>query len=407
MITPLPEPPTRQDPTNFANRADIFLAALPDFVTETNNFIAPVNANAANITTVSNNIAAVDTVAGNLPAINTANSNAANIGVVATNITAVNAAGNNIPAITAVNSNSTNINTVATNISNVNSVATNMSSVTTASSNMTAIQAVNSNATNINAVATNIANVNTVADDSLPINVVAANISIIEEALDEIPNLNTKVGKTADDGAAYIPPGTTAQRPSFPVAGHFRFNTEEESFEGFDGTNWGPIGGFADQAGNAGKMLITDGTNASWSHSPSAVGVGTAAVVGEIRCSGPIRVIVPSDIRWKENLAPVENALGKIKQLKGYSFSWKQDYLDSVGGADGYHVSEKDLGFIAQEVEEVLPEIVGTNSEGFKHVRYDRIIAVLVEAVKEQQEQIERLKGELHECIANNRSRIS
>lgn len=403
MITPLPEPPTRQDPTNFANRADIFLAALPDFVTETNAFIAPVNANAANITTVSANIASVNTVAGNLPAINTANSNAANINTVATNITAVNAAGSNIPAITAVNSNAANINTVATNISNVNNVATNMSAVTTASSNMTAIQAVNSNATNINAVATDIANINTVADDSFAINVVAASIDLIEEALDEIPNLNTKVGKTGDDGAAYIPLGTTAQRPTFPVAGHFRFNTEEGSFEGFDGTDWGPIGGFADQAGNAGKMLITDGTNASWSHSPSAVAVGTAAVVGEIRCSGPIRVIVPSDIRWKENLVPVENALGKIKQLNGYSFSWKQTYLESVGGADGYHVPEKDLGFIAQEVEEVLPEIVGTNSEGFKHIRYDRIIAVLVEAVKEQQKQIEILQREVNELRVENK----
>lgn len=404
MITPLPEPPTRQDPTNFANRADVFLAALPDFVTETNNFIAPVNANAANITTVSNNIAAVDTVAGNLPAINTANSNAANIGVVATNISAVNAAGSNIPAITAVNANATNINTVASNVSKVSTVATNITDVTEVADNIVDIQTVNSNSTNIDAVAGDISNINLVANDSLAINVVASNIALIEEALDEIPNLNTKVGKTGDNGAAYIPPGTTAQRPAFPVAGHFRFNTEEESFEGFDGTDWGPIGGFADQAGNEGKMLITDGTNASWSHSPSAVAVGTAAVTGEIRCSGPIRVIVPSDVRWKENIAPVEDALGKIKQLNGYSFSWKQTYLDSVGGADGYHVSEKDLGFIAQEVEEVLPEIVGTNSEGFKHVRYDRIIAVLVEAVKEQQKQIERLRDE---CIANNRCSVS
>lgn len=404
MISPLPEPPTRQDPTNFANRADVFLAALPDFVTETNNFIAPVNDNAANITTVSNNIAAVDTVAGNLPAINTANSNATNIGIVATNITAVNAAGNNITAITAVNANSSNINTVASNVSDVASVATSIADVTDVADNLADIQTANANAANINAVAGDISNVNQVADDSLAINVVAANIALIEEALDELPNLNTKVGKTGDEGAAYIPPGTTAQRPAFPVAGHFRFNTEEESFEGFDGTDWGPIGGFADQAGNAGKMLITDGTTAGWSHSPSAVAVGTTAVDGEIRCSGPIRVIVPSDIRWKENLAPVENALGKIKQLNGYSFSWKQAYLESVGGADGYYVSEKDLGFIAQEVEEVLPEIVGTNSEGFKHVRYDRIIAVLVEAVKEQQEQIERLQNE---CIANNRCTIS
>lgn len=88
-----------------------------------------------------------------------------------------------------------------------------------------------------------------------------------------------------------------------------------------------------------------------------------------------------SSKRWKTNIRPIENALDKVIRLKGVYFDWK---------ADGKH----DIGMIAEEVGEVIPEVVAYEENGVdaKSVDYARLVAVLVEAVKEQQNEIETLK---------------
>ena len=88
----------------------------------------------------------------------------------------------------------------------------------------------------------------------------------------------------------------------------------------------------------------------------------------------------------------IENALDKVKQIRGVEFDWTQEYIDDKGGEDGYFVRKHDVGVIAQEVEAVLPEVVGTRDNGTKAVRYDRMVALLVEAIKDQQSQIDELK---------------
>jgi hypothetical protein len=79
-------------------------------------------------------------------------------------------------------------------------------------------------------------------------------------------------------------------------------------------------------------------------------------------------------------------------RLNGVEFDWRQDYIDSHGGEDGYFVRRHDIGVIAQELEAVLPELVVDRADGYKAVKYDRIIALLIEAVKAQQHQIDELK---------------
>ena len=76
----------------------------------------------------------------------------------------------------------------------------------------------------------------------------------------------------------------------------------------------------------------------------------------------------------------------KIFQINGVSFDWnnKQDLY-----------SGRDVGVIAQEIESVLPEIVQTRESGMKAVRYEKIVALLIEAIKEQQLQIDELKARL------------
>jgi hypothetical protein len=77
-----------------------------------------------------------------------------------------------------------------------------------------------------------------------------------------------------------------------------------------------------------------------------------------------------SDVRLKENIQPIEGALEKVMSLAGVEFDWIES-------------SEHTIGVIAQQVEEVLPELVHTNEEGYKSVSYGNLTALLIEAVKE------------------------
>lgn len=93
-----------------------------------------------------------------------------------------------------------------------------------------------------------------------------------------------------------------------------------------------------------------------------------------------------SSRRWKTNIKPVEGALEKVHRLRGVSFEWK---------ADGKH----DIGLIAEEVGEVIPEVVVYEANGIdaKSVDYTRLVALLIEATKEQQKTIEQLKDQVTE----------
>ena len=109
---------------------------------------------------------------------------------------------------------------------------------------------------------------------------------------------------------------------------------------------------------------------------------GTWTVTGDVVAYGS-----PSDITLKTNIKPLEGALDKITKLQGVSFTWKDDVeINQMTGI------KDDLGFIAQQVQEVLPELVRKNDNGLLSLRDKGITALLVEAIKEQQRQIEDLK---------------
>lgn len=94
-----------------------------------------------------------------------------------------------------------------------------------------------------------------------------------------------------------------------------------------------------------------------------------------------------SDIRFKKNITTIENPLDKVKSIRGVSF-------DLINYTPDSGTVRKNIGFIAQELETVIPEVVITSSDGYKSVAYDKITAVLTEAIKEQQKQIESYKSE-------------
>ena len=96
---------------------------------------------------------------------------------------------------------------------------------------------------------------------------------------------------------------------------------------------------------------------------------------------------VSSDKRYKENIKPIASALDKINALDGVSYGFQKKTINGIDFSQLKRGSH--LGFIAQDLEEVFPELVQKDSEGYYAVNYDGLIPVLVEAIKEQQDVID------------------
>jgi hypothetical protein len=105
-------------------------------------------------------------------------------------------------------------------------------------------------------------------------------------------------------------------------------------------------------------------------------------VQGGLTVSDDIIAFTGSDSRLKDNQNNISNALDLVNRLNGISFDWNEK-----SGKTG-----KDYGIIAQEVEAIFPEIVQTRDNGYKAVKYERLIPLLIEAVKELSKQIKERK---------------
>ena len=123
-----------------------------------------------------------------------------------------------------------------------------------------------------------------------------------------------------------------------------------------------------------------------------SVGAGFAEITTaynanpNIRTSGDVVAYASSDKRFKDNLKIIQNPIDKIHKLNGYTFDWN-DKQDVYKG--------KDYGVVAQEVEKVMPELVDTRFDGYKAVKYEKLVPLLIEAIKEQQKQIDRLEEQI------------
>ena len=125
------------------------------------------------------------------------------------------------------------------------------------------------------------------------------------------------------------------------------------------------------------------------------VGMGTLVPTVRLQVNGDIianSIAGSSDLRFKTNIHTVDNALDKVKSLRGVYFNWDQKSFPDKNFSD-----KTELGFIAQEVEKVLPEVVSKDKtlEEYRSVKYDKVVALLVEAIKEQQKQIDSLKSQV------------
>jgi uncharacterized coiled-coil protein SlyX len=129
------------------------------------------------------------------------------------------------------------------------------------------------------------------------------------------------------------------------------------------------------------------GTSANVQFNSLGVGMAASATAGRIDATNDIVAFSSSDKRFKENIQPIENALEKINQIGGYEFDWKVENKNEHG-YEGH-----DLGVIAQEIEAIAPELVQTRENGYKAVKYDKLVSVLIEAIKELSAKIDRLEN--------------
>ena len=108
------------------------------------------------------------------------------------------------------------------------------------------------------------------------------------------------------------------------------------------------------------------------------------------RVGGDITAFQSSDLRLKENIKPIEGALSKILGISGNTFTWTEA-SDEITGQSG-----DDTGVIAQEIEALgLPGLVTERSNGYLAVKYERLVPLLIEAIKELNAKVEDLEDKL------------
>jgi hypothetical protein len=126
----------------------------------------------------------------------------------------------------------------------------------------------------------------------------------------------------------------------------------------------------------------------------NSVGVGTAGstTAGEIRATNNITAYYSSDIKFKENVRDIPNALATVNAIGGKLFDWTDSYVESKGGADGYFVQKADFGVIAQDVQKVFPIAVRTREDGTLAVDYEKFGALAFAALVELTKRVEALE---------------
>ena len=119
-------------------------------------------------------------------------------------------------------------------------------------------------------------------------------------------------------------------------------------------------------------------------------GTGTNQLAGPLEVSGTIKALnadiiafATSDENLKDNITPIENPIAKLLQLSGNTFNWNEK---------SEYEGKADTGVIAQEVEKLgLPDVVATRDDGTKAVRYEKLIPLLIEAIKELNAKVDDL----------------
>jgi len=153
----------------------------------------------------------------------------------------------------------------------------------------------------------------------------------------------------------------------------------QKSFQAKNPSKTVKTGGFGNKNKNKSKTTrpkTTQKKKSSWGGSSSSR-----------RSSGSRR---KSDVKWKKNIRPLNNSVNKVMALRGVSYDWRVSEFPNQNFSE-----EACFGFIAQDVEKVIPEAIYTDENGNKEVYYQHMIAYLVEVVKYQQKMLKQQEKDI------------
>jgi hypothetical protein len=147
----------------------------------------------------------------------------------------------------------------------------------------------------------------------------------------------------------------------------------------------------SNDAGQTGRYLIKAegyGSSGAFTNNFLVDIDGNATFAGTVNAGADVVAYYSSDPTLKENKELISNPLDKIDSIGGYSFDWKES-------AEEYapHLKGHDYGVMADEIQELFPELVQTRDNGIRAVKYDKLVPLLIEGIKELKTEINQLKG--------------
>jgi hypothetical protein len=203
-------------------------------------------------------------------------------------------------------------------------------------------------------------------------------------------NTATNLAQTVYDYANTIGGGSAVDNVARVIASSASSNTI--IIQGVNITQNSNISGAYAKANAA--LANTTGTFSGSLYITGALGVGTtySGTTGEIRATNEVTAYYSSDERLKENIQKIDDALYKLRTVRGVMFDWKDEVIERRGGEDKYFVRKHDTGIIAQEIEQILPEVVATREDGYKAVRYEKLAGLIVQAINELADEVDEIK---------------
>lgn len=195
-----------------------------------------------------------------------------------------------------------------------------------------------------------------------------------------------------DQAVAIFKMGTASTRPNLAMrdSGYFAINSlESENWSNNGQINFNVTGSsifrnhpnyLPDNRGTrfiVENSLITLGLNGTTSNINAYASSNIYFTTPNLYVTGDVVAFYSSDQKLKTNITQIESALDKVKKLRGVTFDWNEL------AEEKYSKVGREAGVIAQEVEEVLPEVVTTREDGIKAVRYEKLVPLLIEAIKE------------------------
>ena len=115
---------------------------------------------------------------------------------------------------------------------------------------------------------------------------------------------------------------------------------------------------------------------------------------------GDVIAYASSDKKFKTNIRPIPNALSAVEHIGGKLFDWTDEYMESVGHADGYFRQKEDFGIVAQDVQKVFPLAVRTRPDGSLAVDYVKLSALAFASIAELSAKLKDLEGKINDLTS-------